>query len=412
MQPDSPVPQLDAPDRELGVTIAYFDCFSGASGDMLLGSLLDAGLSLEDLQADLSRLGIGGYRLTAQRVTRQGLSGTHLLIRLEADERPVRTLPAIERILGTSELPKQVRARSLSVFTRLAQAEAAVHGTDVDQVHFHELGAVDSLVDIVGFVCALERLGIGAIYSSPLTVGGGTIHTEHGRLPAPAPATLALLAQVGAPAVPGPAQTELLTPTGAALLTEFATFEQPAMAVQKVGYGFGTKEFAWPNALRVWLGKPLSGPPFLEGDQVALLACNLDDVTGETLGYVMDHLLTAGALDVWFTPIQMKKNRPATLVSVLCQPQQADALSALLLRETPTLGVRRQALSRTKASREVRQVETPWGPVRVKVKLLAGEAIATSPEHEDCARLAAQAGVPLFEVVGAARQAAEGGPPG
>jgi hypothetical protein len=211
--------------------------------------------------------------------------------------------------------------------------------------------------------------------------------------------------------VPGPALTELLTPTGAALLTEFATFERPPMTVRAVGYGFGTKEFDWPNALRVWLGESLPAAPSAESDEVVLLACNLDDATGELLGYAMDRLLTAGALDVWFTPIQMKKNRPATQLSVLCQPQDAAALARLLLRETPTLGVRRQVLSRAKAGREIRQVETPWGPVRVKVKLMDGQAVAVSPEYDDCTRLAAGAGVPLRQVMAAARQAAGQPPP-
>jgi hypothetical protein len=400
---------------------AYFDCFSGASGDMLLGSLLDVGLPLEELQADLARLSVGGYHLAARRATRQGLSGTHFQVHLETGEQPARTLPAIEQILTLSDLPSHVQDRSRSVFVRLAQVEAAVHGMSIDRVHFHELGAVDTLVDVVGFVCALERLAIDAVYSSPLPLGGGTVHTEHGRLPVPAPATLALLAQVGAPTVPGPVQAELLTPTGAALLTEFAAFERPAMTIQAVGYGFGTKEFGsaegapagWPNALRVWVGadtvapsSPAIAPP-VESDQVALLACNLDNATGETLGYTMDRLLAAGALDVWFTPIQMKKNRPATQLSVLCRPQDTGALAALLLHETPTLGVRQQILSRSKAAREVRPVETPWGTVRVKVKFLAGQAVAVSPEYDDCARLAIQAGVPLQQVMAAARREAE-----
>jgi hypothetical protein len=280
---------------------------------------------------------------------------------------------------------------------------------------------VDSLIDVVGFVSALERLDIEAVYSSPLPLGGGIVHTEHGLLPVPAPATLALLAQVGAPTVPGPVQAELLTPTGAALLTEFAAFERPAMSIQAIGYGFGTKEFGpaegapegWPNALRVWLGTgdaalpALAGPPALESDQVALLACNLDDATGETLGYTMDRLLAAGALDVWFTPIQMKKNRPATQLSVLCTPENTAAIATLLLRETPTLGVRQQLLTRSKAGREACQVETPWGSVRVKVKVLAGKAVAASPEYDDCARLAIQAGMPLHQVVAAAQREAE-----
>lgn len=390
------------------MTLAYFDCFSGASGDMLLGSLLDAGLSLAELEADLARLAVGGYRLAVERVTRRGLTGTHLRVLVETGERPARTMPAIERIIGASDLPERVKAQSLSVFGRIARAEAAVHGTTVDKVHFHEIGAVDSLVDIVGFACALERLGVEQVHSSPLTLGGGTVQTEHGRLPAPAPATLALLAEVGAPTLPGPAQTELVTPTGAALLTEFAAFERPSMAIGAVGYGFGTKEFEWPNAVRVWLGEPLAVSPTATRDQVVELACNLDDASGELLGYVMDRLLAAGALDVWFTPIQMKKNRPATLLSVLARPEDAGNLTALILRETPTLGVRQRTMDRTKAAREVRPVETPWGPVRVKFKSLGGEAVAASPEYDDCARLAIEAGVPLAQVMDAARLAVSG----
>jgi uncharacterized protein (TIGR00299 family) protein len=382
--------------------VAYFDCFSGASGDMLLGSLIDAGLSLEELQTDLAQLGVGGYELAAEQVTCHGLRGTQLRVAIEPGDRPARTLPAIQRILGGSDLPQSVRDRSLRVFHRLATAEAAIHGTTLEEVHFHELGAVDTLVDVVGFVAALDRLGIQAVYSSPLTLGGGTVMTEHGRLPAPAPATLALLAEVGAPTVPGPAQTELLTPTGAALLTEFAAFSQPAMVLHGVGYGFGSKEFEWPNALRVWLGEALTISPSEEIDQVTLLACNLDDVTGQVLGHTMERLLAAGALDVWFTPIQMKKNRPATELSVLCQPQEAEAMANLLLRETPTLGVRHQILSRSKAARELQPVETPWGTVRMKVKILAGKAVSASPEYDDCAHLAGKHGLPVHKVMEAA----------
>jgi uncharacterized protein (TIGR00299 family) protein len=387
--------------------IAYFDSFSGASGDMLLGCFLDAGLHLHQLQADLDCLQVGGYQLAARRVTRHGLTGTHLQVLVEPGERPARTLPAIERIIGGSDLPERVKTRSLAVFGRIAHAEAAVHGTTVDHVHFHEIGAVDSLVDIVGFACALERLGIEAVYSSPLTLGGGTVQTEHGRLPAPAPATLALLAEVNAPTVPGPAQTELVTPTGAALLAEFARFERPPMSIQAVGYGFGSKEFEWPNALRVWLGEALLATSTSETDTVVQLSCNLDDVTGETLGYAMECLLAAGALDVWFTPIQMKKNRPATQVSVLALPQEAGNLAGVLLRETPTLGVRSQVLSRHKASREMREVDTPWGTVRIKIKILGGESVAFSPEYDDCARLAAEHDVPLASILAAAQLSAE-----
>jgi uncharacterized protein (TIGR00299 family) protein len=237
------------------VKIAYFDCFSGASGDMLLASLLDAGLALEDLKVDLARLDMGPYRLIAERITRQGLTGTWLRVLEGTANRPAVNLPAIERIVGGSTLSERVKARSLAVFHRIARVEAAIHGVAVDQIHFHEIGAVDSLVDIVGFVCALDRLGIEAVYSSPLALGSGTVQTEHGLLPVPAPATLALLAEVEAPTVAGPAPMELLTPTGAALLTEFATFQRPAMTIQAIGYGFGTKEFEGLNGLRVWLGE-------------------------------------------------------------------------------------------------------------------------------------------------------------
>ncbi len=386
--------------------IAYFDCFSGASGDMLLGSLLDAGLSLDELQADLARLGVGGYRLAAERVTRRGLTGTHLHVELDPGQRPARHPSDVEAIVGGSGLPPRVVERSLAVFRRIARVEAAIHGTRVEEVHFHEIGAVDSLIDIVGFVGGLERLGVEEVYASPLPLGSGTIETEHGRLPVPAPATLALLAEAGAPTLPGPGAGELVTPTGAALLAELATFERPAMTLMAAGYGFGTRETRWANALRVWLGEPLAPADGTEAAQVVELACNLDNASPEVLGYVLEQLLAAGALDAWFTPIQMKKNRPAVKLSVLARPEDQAGLADLLLRETPTLGVRYQALSRTTAGREVRSVETPWGEVRVKVKLLAGRAVAAAPEYDDCARLAAGAGVPLEQVMEAARRAA------
>lgn len=384
--------------------IIYFDCFSGASGDMLLGGLLDAGLSFEGLEQDLACLGIGGYRLQVSRITRQGLTGTQLRVIVDPADRPVRHLSAVEQILGASSLPDRVRAQSLAVFRHLARAEAAVHGVPVEQIHFHEIGAVDSLVDIVGFCCALERLDVDAVFCSPLPLGGGAVQTEHGRLPVPAPATLALIAEVGAPTVAGPGQAELVTPTGAALLTQFATFEHPAMAIQRVGYGFGTKEFPWANALRVWFGQPEAGglKPMAHGEEVVELTCNLDDATGEALGYAMQQLFAAGALDVWFTPIQMKKNRPGTQLSLLARSEDAERLAGLLLRHTPTFGVRYRTLGRYLADREIRTVETPWGPVKVKVKILEGLAVSASPEYDDCARLAAAAGVPLAEVMQAA----------
>ena len=246
--------------------IAYFDCFSGASGDMLVGALLDAGLAFEALQEDIARLHLGAVRLTCTRQVRKGISGTKFDVLDEGHERPARNLQAIQEILGQADLPETVRQRSLQVFQRLAEAEARVHGTSVEHVHFHEVGAVDSLVDIVGFCAGLYRLEIAQVYASPLPTGGGKVRTEHGLLPVPAPATLELLAQAQAPIVPLDVQSELVTPTGAALLATLATFRQPAMRVQAVGYGFGTKEFDWPNAVRVWIGEEMAAKVPLPGE--------------------------------------------------------------------------------------------------------------------------------------------------
>jgi pyridinium-3,5-bisthiocarboxylic acid mononucleotide nickel chelatase len=235
--------------------IAYFDCFSGASGDMLLGALLDAGLSLDDLRADLAALDLSGYELQLARQVSHGLSGSRLDVLDQRHDQPARNLPAVRVLLESSKLAPEVIAASLQVFQRLAEAEAAVHGTTVDEVHFHEVGAVDTLVDIVGFCAGIRRLGIERLYASPLPLGGGTILTAHGLLPLPAPATLALLTSARAPIVPSDAQAELVTPTGAALLSTLAEFERPAMNLDRVGYGFGAKEFPWANVLRVWIGE-------------------------------------------------------------------------------------------------------------------------------------------------------------
>lgn len=388
--------------------IAYVDCFSGASGNMLVGALLDVGLDLEALRRELAKLPLQGYELSLEAQVRHGLRGTKFSALLQHRHHDHRHLADIEALVEGSTLSPEVKARSLAVFHRLACAEARVHGTSVDEVHFHEVGAVDSIVDVVSFVVGLEVLHVEALYSSPLTLGGGTVHTGHGLLPAPAPATLEILAEARAPIRRHPqAETELLTPTAAALLAELAVFRHPPMTIEAVGYGFGTKELDWPNAVRIWLGvgahrnAPL---PVEERDEVVLLECNLDDITGEILGYALEQCLAAGALDAWFTPIQMKKNRPGVKFSLLTTPDLVPALSELLLRETSTLGVRYTVYQRCKAGRRTRRVETPWGEVRLKEKILDGKVVARSPEYEDCARLAREAGVPLAQVYQAAFQ--------
>lgn len=385
--------------------VLYLDLFSGASGDMLLGALLDLGLPLEELQGELGKLALCGYMLEAERRVQRGLSGTHLRVRDMGGDQPARNPGEIRRLIGASALSPAVRERAIAVFERLGRVEAQVHGIPLEEVHFHEIGAVDSLVDIVGFIAGLERLGVEKVFSSPVPLGSGSIETEHGRLPVPAPATLLLLAEVQAPTCPHPAQGEIVTPTAAALLAELATFSYPPMRVGAVGYGFGQTEFPWANALRAWLGETVE--PGAAGDRVVLLECNLDDATGEELGFAMEQILAAGALDVYFTPIQMKKGRPGTLLGVLARPEEATALAQVILRHTSTLGLRLSPpLARVLAERRVRQVETPWGVVHVKEKWLNGERLGDSPEYEDCARIAREHGLSLGQVLEAVKRLA------
>lgn len=383
---------------------AYFDCFSGASGDMLLGALLDAGLRLEELRDCLASLPIQGYEIVAEIEVRQGVRGTKATVRYSEEGQPHRHLADILALIDNSALPATVKSTALAAFWRLARAEAHVHGVAPEEVHFHEVGAVDSIVDVVGVVAGLYLLGVEAVYASSLPLGGGMVEMAHGTLPVPAPATLQIIAEARVPTRPHPAQVELVTPTGAALLAELARFEQPALKIETVGYGFGTRPVPPLNAVRVWLGDALESTSNSE-DEMVLLECNLDDATGQMLGYVQGRLLEAGALDAWYTPIYMKKNRPAVLLSVLTRPAQMLELAALILRETPTLGLRWQRMSRFVADRTTVRVETPWGSVQVKVKLLHGEAVAATPEFEDCARLAREAGVPWQAVHDAAKQA-------
>ena len=392
-----------------GTYVAYFDCFAGASGDMLLGALLDAGLSMDALKAELDKLALDGYELSAERERQHGLTGTKLRVLDTLQAYPARRLHDIYHLLEDSDLSDSVKRQSASVIERLGRAEAGIHGIPLEEVHFHEVGAVDTIVDVVGFVAGLELLGVEQVYASAIPLGSGTVEIAHGRFPVPVPATLALLSSVGAPTVPHPAQTEIVTPTGAALLSQFARFERPPMLVRSAGYGFGSKAFPWPNGLRVWIGEHAPVPAYLH-DEVVEMECNLDDATGEALGYAMERLFAAGALDVWFTPVQMKKNRPGVMLSLLSPADKTEDLSLILMRETPTLGVRLfPPTHRLKADRRLRQVETPWGKVQVKEKWLGEQRLAVSPEYEDCARLARDSGEPLVRIMDVARRVAEQG---
>jgi hypothetical protein len=395
--------------------VAYFDCFHGAAGDMLLAALLDAGLERAALEAVLAALPLSGYTLEHWAAHSHHLRGSRLAVRVHAPQ-PPRAWADLRQMVRDSLLPERTRRMAFATFERLARAEAGVHGVPLDDVHFHEVGAVDSIVDTVGVCAALDLLGVERVYASALPLGQGWVTTQHGPLPVPAPATLALLAEVGAPLVPPPdlaASGELLTPTAAALLCELATFGQPAMRVQQVGYGLGSREYARPNGLRVWLGEqePAGAPAPADAasEQVYELRCNLDDATGELLAYTIERLLAAGALDAWAAPLVMKKGRPATQLACLARPTDAAALAALMLRETPTLGVRWESMQRLAAAREVVSVATPWGAVRLVRKLLDGEIVGCAPEYEDCAALARTHQVPLAQVYAAALQAAAQG---
>lgn len=382
---------------------AYFDCFSGASGDMLLGALVDAGAPLDALRARLATLPLGGYALRVERVVRHGLAGTRLTVEV-APQHAHRRLADVLRIIEGSELSPEQRARATAVFRRLAEAEARVHGTTPEAVIFHEVGAVDAIVDVVGVVVALDLLGVTACACSPLPTGGGWVRGAHGPLPIPGPATLELLRRAGAPTRPGPGEVELLTPTGAALLTTLCTFEAPALRLERVGYGFGQRELDWPNAVRVWIGAAAAaaddGAGDLERDTIAVLEATLDDAPGEVIGYAVERLRAAGALDVYTQAVQMKKQRPGVVVTVLAPPPEAARLARLLLAETPTLGVRVQQVERLKVPRWPVVVETAYGRLAAKAARVGG-TVRLAPEYEACRAVAEAHGVPLLAVYAA-----------
>ena len=376
--------------------IIYFDCFSGISGDMILGALCDAGLDVAELRALLQTLQVPGWSIDAVRETRGWLTGTRMHVHAP-EQTTHRHLHDVTAIITQSGLPAAVKATALRIFANLADAEAHIHGVRADEVHFHEVGALDAIVDIVGIAAGLHLLGITQVYASPLPLGSGWVKAAHGDIPVPAPATLHLLTQAQAPIVPDDAGFELVTPTGAAVLATLATFKRPALALQQVGYGFGKKITPRPNALRVWLGEGTAS----EGALV-LLECNIDDQPAEQLAYVCTQALALGARDVWQQQIVMKKGRAALLLSVLCDRDHEDALVDLLMRQTSTLGMRRSMVDRHVAERALVTVDTHYGPLRVKVKTWRGDVIGAAPEYEDCAAAAQAHAVPLTQVYAAA----------
>ncbi len=379
--------------------IAYLDCFSGISGDMLLGALIDAGVGVDALRAELAKLGVDGWSLRTEAVLRSAIAATKAHVELAATDaaQPHRRLPEILGMLDASSLDARDRQRAGAIFQLLADAEARVHGVVPDEIEFHEVGAIDAIIDIVGSVAGLRLLGIERIYCSPLSAGGGTARSAHGVIPVPAPATLELIARAGAPVAAsiGDRAMEMVTPTGAAIVTALATFERPAMHVSTVGYGAGGRDpEGWANVLRLWAGEAIEPAR----PAMVLIETNIDDMNPEIYGYVQELLFDAGAADIWFQPIQMKKNRPGVLLAVLCDAPREDAISRILLRETSTLGVRVSAVSRHEAQREHFAFESSLGSAAVKVKRLPGEPPRIAPEYEACRRIAREKAMPLAEV--------------
>lgn len=377
--------------------MVHFDCFSGISGDMTLAALLDAGADGAAVTAALDSLGLP-IRISVEKVRKGGFAATKVYI--DAPEQAEdRHLPEIEAIIGRGALTEAARALALRIFRRLAQAEATVHGLPLERVHFHEVGALDSIADIVGVAVALDNLRVSHYSSRSVPTGHGTVKCAHGLMPVPAPATAELLK--GAPLAPSPIAAELTTPTGAAILASTVTrwTESPALTVEAIGHGAGTKDFLeQPNLLRVFIGEATATAANLPaGDRVWLLETNLDDVPGEVIGFTAEELFAAGALDVFTVAIGMKKNRPGVLLSVLVADDRLSAAEAILFRQTQTFGIRRQRVERSKLQREAVTVETPWGPVRGKRGWRDGLEVLT-PEYDDCARVARAHGVPLRDV--------------
>jgi len=388
--------------------IAYFDCFAGASGDMILGSLMDAGLSLERLKSELAKLHLAHYDLEVKKVTKRGIGGSQAVVNIDQHHHHHhhRHLQDIKEIIEGSDLDTTIKTQSIEIFARLAEAEARVHRTSVDHIHFHEVGAMDAIIDVVGSVAGLSALDVGKVYCSPLHVGTGTVECAHGILPVPAPATAELIK--GKPVYSTGVEGELLTPTGAAILTTLASDfgPMPIMSVESIGYGAGTSEPAIPNLLRMIVGESSDQMKGYDLERVAVAETNIDDMNPQIYEYLIQRTLEMGALDVFLVPMQMKKNRPGTLVTVICAPERIEEFSDFLLKETTTIGLRWRIDNRIKAHRSIMEIQTKYGPVRFKVAEANGTAMNIAPEYEDCRRLALGKKVPLKEIMAQAGRAA------
>jgi uncharacterized protein (TIGR00299 family) protein len=383
----------------------YFDCFAGASGDMILGALIAAGLEPDAFKQQLALLNVEGYAIDFDAVDRSGISATYARVQT-GKEHAHRHLSDILKIIYNSGLSNGVKERSAGIFTRLAEAEARVHNQPVESVHFHEVGALDAIVDVVGAAIGFEMLGIERFVASPLHVGSGTVNMEHGRFPVPPPAVAELLK--GVPFYSTEIVGELVTPTGAAIISTVCSDYGPIprMKLLQTGYGAGTRQYEkFPNVLRVLIGEDQPAADVSDTEQLWMIETNIDDISPQILGHVMERAFDLGALDCYFTSVQMKKNRPGVLLSILCRNEQRSALSELLFAETTTLGLRAYEVERRAMQRQIVAVETQYGPIDVKVARLNGHVIKAMPEYDQCREAARNAEVPLRIVEEAARTA-------
>jgi pyridinium-3,5-bisthiocarboxylic acid mononucleotide nickel chelatase len=379
--------------------LAYFDCFSGISGDMTLGALVDAGCSADLLRGELKSLQVPGWTLTTEKVWKNGMAATRVRVQTE-DQQKHRSLSTILEILKNSRLAPPVRERASRIFQKLGEAEAHVHAAPLEKVHFHEVGAVDAIVDIVGSCIGFHALGIERFLCSPLNVGGGTAKMAHGVLPVPAPATARLLQ--GAPTFSNGVQHELVTPTGAAIVATLCDSfgPQPPMTVSAIGYGAGTTDLeGQPNVVRIMIGESADKVSSASDEEISIIEANLDDMNPQIYGYVLEKALLAGALDVYTTALQMKKNRPGTLLTILCRPEDTEALMSLIFAETTTFGVRSHRAQRRALPREWVNVSTAYGSVRIKLSRSNGHILHVTPEYDDCRKLAVEKQVPLQQVI-------------
>ena len=382
--------------------VAYVQALGGASGDMLLASLIDAGLKIKSLEKIVGLLGVRGVTFKESKSERNGVSGTHLDVILDSEAEKPRRWQDFVSMVEASSLSSEVKNTASGIFALIGEAESRVHGSDVEHVHLHELGTLDTLVDVVGVIAGLEIMGVKNVFCSSLPTGSGTVRTAHGRVMVPAPATETILAMTSAPSHAPPASLpstgEMLTPTGAAILGSIAEFEAPVMTIESVGYGLGTRNpDSYPNALSLTIGE-IDEVKASEG--LKLIETNLDDSTGEILGYVQQALIAKpGVRDVWTTPISMKKDRPAIMLSVLIEASAEAETAGFILRETSSLGIRTRSVDRVIAERSIEELSLAIGTCNVKIKSLEGQPVSASPEFEDCKRIAEQIGIPVIEVM-------------